>query len=52
MQLVALRPKTYSYLTDKGYVSKKAKDTKMYVIKRETKFEDYKECLENKKIIL
>ena len=37
-----LRQKTYSYLTDGNDKNKKAKGTKMYVIKRILKFEDYK----------
>ena len=48
-----LRQKTYSYLTDGNDKNKKAKGTKMYVIKRILNFEDYKHCvvanqLENK----
>ena len=34
---VALRPKTYSYLTDEN---KKAKGTKNYVLKKKLKFKD------------
>ena len=49
---VALRPNMYTYLTDDGHVNEKAKGTKKYVIKRETKFQDYKDCLENKKILI
>ena len=33
-EFVALRPKTYSYLTDDYKEDKKAKGTKKYVIKR------------------
>ena len=49
----ALRPKTYSYLTDDNYENKKAKSTKKCVIKRKFTFEDHKICekaiqLENK----
>ena len=44
---VSLRPKTYNYLKNDGYVSKKKKDTKKCAIKHEIKFEDYKNCLEN-----
>ena len=40
----ALRPKTYSYLTDDNE-NKKAKGTKKSVIKKKLKFEDYKNCL-------
>ena len=43
-EFVALRPKTYSYLTDDCKEDKKAKGTKC-VIKRMIKFNDYKNCL-------
>ena len=49
---VILRPKTYSYLTDDGKEDKKAKGTKKSVIKRMIKFDDYKNCLLNDKILL
>ena len=51
-EFVALRPKTYSYLTDdcKGY--KEAKGTKKCVIKRMIKFDDYKSFLLNSEVIL
>ena len=49
---VALRPKTYSYLTDDFKEDKKAKGTKKYVIKRMIKFDDYKNCLLNGEVIL
>ena len=48
----ALRPKTYSYLTDDCKEDKKAKGTKKCVIKRELKFNNYKDCLLNDKIVL
>ena len=32
-EFIALRPKTYSYLTDNDKIGKKAKGTKKYVIK-------------------
>ena len=51
-EFVALRPKTYSYLTDDCKEDKKAKDTKKCVIKRRFKFNDYKDCLLNYKIVL
>ena len=41
---VALRPKTYSYITDEFIEMKKAKGTKKCVIKKMLKFEDYKKC--------
>ena len=49
----ALRPKTYSYLTDDCKEGKKAKGTKkMCVIKRIIKFNDYKNCLLNGEVAL
>ena len=51
-EFVALRPKTYSYLTDDCKEDKKTKGTKKYVIKRRLKFNDYKDCLLNNKIVL
>ena len=51
-ELVTLRPKTYSYLTDDDKEDKKAKGTKKCVIKRMTKFNDYKNCLLKDKVIL
>ena len=44
-EFVALRPKTYSYMTDEFIEVKKAKGTKKYVIKKMLKFEDYKKYL-------
>ena len=44
-EFVALRPKTYSYMTDEFIEMKKAKGTKKCVIKRMIKSEDYKKCL-------
>ena len=44
-EFVALRPKTYSYITDEFIEMKKAKGTKKCVIKKMLKFEDYKKCL-------
>ena len=51
-KFVALRPKTYSYLTDDDKNVKKAKGTKKCVIKRILKFNDYKNCLFKNEIIL
>ena len=51
-EFVALRPKTYSYLTDDCEEDKKAKGTKKCVIKRRLKFSDYKDCLSNNEIML
>ena len=52
IEFVALRPKTYSYLTDDCEEGKKAKGTKKCVIKRELKFNDYKDCLLNDELVL
>ena len=41
-----LRPKTYSYLTDNNDENKEAEDTKMCVMERKLKSEDYKHCFE------
>ena len=51
-EFVALRPKTYSYLTDDCKEDKKAKGTKKCVIKRELKFNNHKYCLLNDKVVL
>ena len=51
-EFVTLRPKTYSYLTDDSKEDKKAKGTKKCVIKKMIKFDDYKKCLLNDKVIL
>ena len=51
-QFVALRPKTYSCLTDDCKEDKKAKGTKKCVIKRRLRFNDYKGCLLNNEVIL
>ena len=52
MESVTLRPKTYSFLTDDRKEYKKAKGTKQCVIKKMIKFNDYKKCLLNDKVIL
>ena len=44
-EFVALRPKTYSYITNDFIEMKKAKGTKKCVIKKMLRFEDYKKCL-------
>ena len=49
---VALRPKTYPYLTDDCKEDKKAKGTKICVIKRMIKFDDYKNYLLNGEVKL
>ena len=51
-EFIALRPITYSYLTDNNNIDKKAKGTKKCVIKKMIKFDDYKKCLLNDKVIL
>ena len=51
-EFVALRPKTYSYLTDDCKEDKKAKRTKKCVIKRMIKFDDYKNFLLKGEVIL
>ena len=51
-EFVALRPKTYSYMTDEFIEMKKAKGTKKWVIKKMLKFEDYKKCLFDKEPML
>ena len=51
-EFCALRPKTYSYLTHDCKEDKKAKGTKKCVaIKRRLKFNGYKDCLLNNKIV-
>ena len=42
-EFVALRPETYSYLTDDCEEDKKTKGTKKCIIKRRLKFSDYKD---------
>ena len=51
-ELVTLRPKTYSYLTDDCKEDKKVKGTKKWVIKRTIKFNDYKNCLLKDEVVL
>ena len=51
-EFITLRPKTYSYLTDNDKIDKKAKGTKKCIIKKMIKFDDYKKCLLNDKVIL
>ena len=52
IELVALRPKTYSYITDYNNNVKKAKETKKCVIKIIFKFNDYRDYLLKNEIIL
>ena len=51
-EFVTLKLKTYSCLTDDSKEDKKAKGTKKCVIKKMIKFDDYKKCLLNDKVIL
>ena len=51
-EFCTLRPKTYAYLLDDDNEIKKAKGTKICVIKRKLIFENYKDLLFNKKIIM
>ena len=51
-EFVALKPKTYTYLTNDAKNIKKDKGTKKCVIKRILKFNDYKNCLFKNEIIL
>ena len=51
IEFVALKPKTYSYLTDDGSELKKTKDTKKCVIKQKIMFQNFKDCLFNNKAV-
>ena len=51
-EFAALRPKTYSYLTDDCKEDKNAKGTKKCVLKKMIKFNDYKNCLLNHEVVL
>ena len=51
-EFIALRPKTYSYLTDNEEIDEKAKGTKECVIKMMIKFDHYKKCLLNDEVML
>ena len=51
IEFAALRPKTYSYISDEFIEMKKAKGTKKCVIKKMLKFED-KRCLFNNEPML
>ena len=50
-KIIGLRPKCYSYLTEDGNVDKKAKGTKKFVIRKEIRFNNYVQCLKEKKKI-
>ena len=45
-EFVGLRAKTYGYLKDNNDEDKKAKGTKMCVIKRKLKFQDHKNVID------
>ena len=51
-EFVALRPVTYSYLTDDDKNVKKSKGRKKCVIKKTLKFDYYKDCLLKNETIL
>ena len=51
-EYASIRAKTYSFLIHDFEETKKNKGTKKCVVKRILKFNDYKDCLFNKKIIL
>ena len=48
-EFVGLKAKTNRYLNDNNDEDKKAKDTKIYFIKRKNKFQDYKEAAQIEK---
>ena len=50
-EVIALRPKIYSYLMDDGSNHKKAKGTKKCIIKQKLMFENYKDCAFNNKTV-
>ena len=52
IEFVTLRPNTYSYLIDYGSEHKRAKGTKMCIIKRKIKFKNSRDWLFKNKIIL
>ena len=51
-EFVALRPETYSYLTDDDKNVKKSKGRKKCLIKKTIKFDYYKDCLLKNETIL
>ena len=51
-EFVGVRPKTYFFLIDDFEEKKKNKGTKRCVVKKILKFNDYKDCLLSKKIML
>ena len=51
-EFVGARPKTYSFLIDDFEEKKKNNGIEKCVVKRILKFNNYKDCLLNKKVIL
>ena len=51
-EFIALRAKTYAYLTDDNDEKKKVRETKKCVIKRKLMFANYKGCLFNGEVML
>ena len=51
-EFIGLKSKCYSYLMDDNKIDKKAKGTKKCVIKKYLVFDNYLECLKEKKKIL
>ena len=49
MEAITLRPKTYAYLDGDSNENKKAKGTKICVIKQELMFQSFKDCWSNNK---
>ena len=49
-EFAALRPKTYSYVTDDNDENEKTKGTQKWAIKRKFKFEEYESCLKANKL--
>ena len=52
IEFIALRAKAYAYLKEDGSEHKKARGTNKCIIKRELRFENYRESLLNNEIIL
>ena len=52
IEFIAPRAKTNAYLIDDNSEFKKAKGTKKCVTKKELKFNEYKDCLLNNKVVL
>ena len=50
-EVVALRPKTYTYLMDDDSDRKKAKGTRKCVTKQKLMFENYRDCLFNNRTV-